>query len=73
MTGFLIDLIDLIDLSTCDPVQRFIKQQEYDPSISSHWLFCLCYFEHNRSCCTIVKVLYVPAYKISDIAFCRHC
>lgn len=26
-------------------------------------------FEHNRRRCTIVKVLYVPAYEISDTAF----
>lgn len=26
-------------------------------------------FEHNRRRCTIDKVLYVPAYEISDIAF----
>lgn len=23
----------LIDLTTCDPIQRFIKQQEYNPSV----------------------------------------
>lgn len=66
---YLVEWFDLINFTTCDPIQRFIKQQEYNP-ISSH-CFCHCfgYFEHNKGCCTIVKVLYVPAYEISDIAF----